>query len=82
MLPAGLARRNAKNRVREHGEVGDHQIGLGRRTTEARGVVCGPHADAVRPDHVEALREVRLMQLRRAKGDDTIAGRLFGRKKK
>ena len=36
----------------------------------------------LRPDHVDALREVRLMQLRRAKGDDTIAGRLFGRKKK
>ncbi len=52
---------------------------------------CGDSAEAermfrkvidVRPDHVEALREVRLMQLRRAKGDDTIAGRLFGRKKK
>jgi tetratricopeptide (TPR) repeat protein len=52
---------------------------------------CGDAAEAermfrkviqVRPDHVEALREVRLMQLRRAKGDDTIAGRLFGRKKK
>jgi tetratricopeptide (TPR) repeat protein len=36
----------------------------------------------VRPDHVEACRELRLMQLRRAKGEDTIAGRLFGRKKK
>ncbi len=52
---------------------------------------CGDSAEAermfrkvieVRPDHVDALREVRLMQLRRAKGDDTIAGRLFGRKKK
>jgi len=52
---------------------------------------CGDAAEAermfrkvieVRPDHVDALREVRLMQLRRAKGDDTIAGRLFGRKKK
>jgi CheY-like chemotaxis protein len=36
----------------------------------------------LRPNHVEAARELRLMQLRKAKGDDTIAGRLFGRKKK
>ncbi len=52
---------------------------------------CGDAADAermfrkvidLRPDHVDALREVRLMQLRRAKGDETIAGRLFGGKKK
>ncbi len=52
---------------------------------------CGDTAEAermfrktidVRPDHVEACRELRLMQLRRAKGEDTIAGRLFGRKKK
>jgi CheY-like chemotaxis protein len=52
---------------------------------------CGDAAEAermfrktvdVRPDHVDALRELRLMQLRRAKGEDTIAGRLFGRKKK
>ena len=52
---------------------------------------CGDAAEAermfrkvidLRPDHVDALREVRLMQLRRTKGDDTIAGRLFGRKKK
>lgn len=52
---------------------------------------CGDAAEAermfrkaveVRPNHVEALREIRLMQLRRAKGEDTIAGRLFGRKKK
>ena len=52
---------------------------------------CGDTAEAermfrktidVRPDHVEACRELRLMQLRRAKGDETIAGRLFGRKKK
>jgi DNA-binding response OmpR family regulator/tetratricopeptide (TPR) repeat protein len=52
---------------------------------------CGDAAEAermfrktieVRPKHVEALREIRLLQLRRAKGEDTIAGRLFGRKKK
>jgi hypothetical protein len=36
----------------------------------------------LRPNHVEAARELRLMQLRKAKGDDTVAGRLFGRKKK
>ena len=36
----------------------------------------------VRPNHVEAVRELRLIQLRRSKGDDTVAGRLFGRKKK
>jgi tetratricopeptide (TPR) repeat protein len=53
--------------------------------------VCGETVEAekmfrktieVRPNHVEALRELRLMELRRAKGDDTIAGMLFGRKKK
>ncbi len=36
----------------------------------------------LRPDHVEANRELRLIQMRRAKGDDTGGGRLFGRKKK
>ena len=52
---------------------------------------CGDPAEAermfrktieLRPNHVEAARELRLMQLRRAKGDDTVSGRLFGRKKK
>jgi tetratricopeptide (TPR) repeat protein len=52
---------------------------------------CGDAAEAermfrrtieLRPNHVEAARELRLMQLRKAKGDDTVAGRLFGRKKK
>ena len=36
----------------------------------------------LRANHVEAARELRLMQLRRAKGDDTVSGMLFGRKKK
>jgi tetratricopeptide (TPR) repeat protein len=52
---------------------------------------CGDPAEAekmfrktveLRPNHVEAARELRLIQLRKAKGDDTVAGRLFGRKKK
>ncbi len=52
---------------------------------------CGDHAEAekmfrktieLRPDHVEANRELRLIQMRRAKGDETVSGRLFGRKKK
>ncbi|MGH2901647.1 MAG: DnaJ domain-containing protein, partial [Solirubrobacteraceae bacterium] len=52
---------------------------------------CGDPAEAermfrktieIRPNHVEAARELRLMQLRRAKGDETVSGRLFGRKKK
>jgi curved DNA-binding protein CbpA len=52
---------------------------------------CGDHAEAekmfrktieLRPNHVEASRELRLIQLRRAKGDETVTGRLFGRKKK
>jgi CheY-like chemotaxis protein len=52
---------------------------------------CGDMAEAermfrktieTRANHVEAARELRLMQLRRAKGDDTVSGRLFGRKKK
>ncbi|HKC52043.1 MAG TPA: response regulator [Myxococcota bacterium] len=52
---------------------------------------CGDHTEAekmfrktieLRPDHVEANRELRLIQMRRAKGDDTGGGRLFGRKKK
>ena len=52
---------------------------------------CGDPAEAermfrktieLRPNHVEAARELRLMQLRRAKGDETVSGRLFGRKKK
>lgn len=52
---------------------------------------CGDHAEAermfrktieLRPDHVEANRELRLIQMRRAKGEDTGGGRLFGRKKK
>jgi CheY-like chemotaxis protein len=52
---------------------------------------CGDHAEAekmfrktteLRPDHVEANRELRLYQLRRGKGDETVSGRLFGRKKK
>ena len=52
---------------------------------------CGDPAEAermfrktieLRPNHVEAARELRLMQLRRAKGDDTVSGMLFGRKKK
>lgn len=52
---------------------------------------CGDPAEAermfrktieLRPNHVEAARELRLMQLRKAKGDETVAGRLFGRKKK
>jgi CheY-like chemotaxis protein len=52
---------------------------------------CGDQAEAekmfrktveLRPDHVEANRELRLIQMRRAKGDETVSGRLFGRKKK
>ncbi|HTO09627.1 MAG TPA: response regulator [Myxococcota bacterium] len=52
---------------------------------------CGDHAEAekmfrktteLRPDHIEANRELRLYQMRRAKGDETVSGRLFGRKKK
>ncbi|MFI5317049.1 MAG: response regulator [Myxococcota bacterium] len=52
---------------------------------------CGDQAEAekmfrktieLRPDHVEASRELRLIQMRRAKGDETVTGRLFGRKKK
>jgi hypothetical protein len=36
----------------------------------------------LRPNHVEANRELRLIQMRRGKGDETVSGRLFGRKKK
>ena len=36
----------------------------------------------LRPNHVEANRELRLIQMRRGKGDDTAGSRLFGRKKK
>jgi len=52
---------------------------------------CGDQAEAekmfrktveLRPDHIEANRELRLIQMRRAKGDETVSGRLFGRKKK
>jgi CheY-like chemotaxis protein len=52
---------------------------------------CGDQVEAekmfrktieLRPDHVEANRELRLIQMRRAKGDETVSGRLFGRKKK
>jgi len=52
---------------------------------------CGDPAEAermfrktteLRPDHVEANRELRLIQMRRAKGDESVGGRLFGRKKK
>lgn len=52
---------------------------------------CGDHAEAekmfrktteLRPDHIEANRELRLYQMRRGKGDETVSGRLFGRKKK
>lgn len=51
---------------------------------------CGDHVEAekmfrktveLRPDHVEANRELRLIQMRRQKGEGTIGGRLFGRKK-
>jgi CheY-like chemotaxis protein len=52
---------------------------------------CGDHVEAekmfrktieLRPDHVEANRELRLIQMRKAKGDETVTSRLFGRKKK
>jgi Flp pilus assembly protein TadD len=52
---------------------------------------CGDQAEAekmfrktidLRPNHVEANRELRLIQMRRGKGDETVSGRLFGRKKK
>ena len=52
---------------------------------------CGDMAEAekmfrktidLRPNHVEASRELRLIQMRRGKGDETVSGRLFGRKKK
>src|SRR5262249_50465213 len=52
---------------------------------------CGDHAEAekmfrktveMRPEHIEANRELRLYQMRRAKGDETVSGKLFGRKKK
>jgi len=52
---------------------------------------CGDQVEAekmfrktveLRPDHIEANRELRLIQMRRAKGEETVGGRLFGRKKK
>jgi CheY-like chemotaxis protein len=52
---------------------------------------CGDQSEAermfrktieLRPDHIEANRELRLIQMRRAKGDESVGGRLFGRKKK
>ena len=52
---------------------------------------CGDQVEAekmfrktveLRPDHIEANRELRLIQMRRGKGDETVSGRLFGRKKK
>ena len=47
--PRGAIRKTASASMRE---VRNQQVGLGRRPAEARGVVRGPHADAVRPDHV------------------------------
>ncbi len=51
---------------------------------------CGDQAEAermfrktveLRPNHVEASRELRLMTMRRQKGEGTAGGGLFGRKK-